>query len=257
MPSTLTNRGRFQRLAAWGIGACAIGCGFLVLTGCPGLIPQISIDVSCPETLRIGESGEVRANEVDPGAIPTYLWQVNPPNGGVFANPASANTTFQPRVEGEVIVRLTASDSIFQVIDTCTILVEGSLPLVVSLEADDADVFLDETVTLTCESIGTDEAESVSIRQIAGRLVDLLVVDEQTVTLTPDRVGDYTFRCTGMLGEDTSEPSDITVRVRAMPVQNMNTNTNGNMNSNANTNDNMDFIPIPNDNDAENENDNG
>lgn len=254
MSSTLrTDRGwRRILLPLWAAGT--LGAASLLLTGCPNLIPRIAIDITCPETLRIGESGMVQATVTDPGAIPTYLWEVSPPNGGVFTNPTSAATTFQPRVEGQVTLRLSASDSIFLSIDTCTVMVEGSLPLVVSLEADDADVFLDDTVTLTCESIGEDEAESFSIRQIAGRLVDLLVVDEQTVTLTPDRVGDYTFRCTGMIGEDTSEPSDITVRVRARPVANTNTNANANDNGNANrnTNDNVSITPTANENTNDN-----
>ena len=95
----------------------------VILGGCD----SISIEPSCPAELAVGESGTVAANEQNPGAIPTYLWQVFPPDAGTFTNPQELVTEFQALKEGEVVIRLTAGDGLYQVVSACTTRIQGQI----------------------------------------------------------------------------------------------------------------------------------
>ena len=63
-------------LEVWSLRQTWAGCPLrwwtLCLLGLSGCT-SISIAPLCPDELEVGESGTVRANERDPGAIPTYL----------------------------------------------------------------------------------------------------------------------------------------------------------------------------------------
>ena len=88
---------------------------------------RIWIEPSCPASLPVGESGPVKANEQNPGAVPTYRWEVFPAEAGTFENPTDADTTFQSQSEGEAILQLTASDGLFQVVAQCRTTIEPAV----------------------------------------------------------------------------------------------------------------------------------
>ena len=110
------------RLRKWKLMNSVIAVA-LALGGCD----SISIEPSCPVQLAVGESGTVSANELNPGGIPSYLWQVFPPDSGTFADPRQPITEFEALKEGEVVIRLTASDGLYQVISACTTRIEGQV----------------------------------------------------------------------------------------------------------------------------------
>ena len=89
--------------------------------GCTG----ISIAPSCPNELKAGESAPLLANEINPGAIAKYLWEVVPPQVGRVTDPTKPSTTFEAVVEGDAVIRLTASDGLYQVISQCQTRVAG------------------------------------------------------------------------------------------------------------------------------------
>jgi len=89
--------------------------------GCTG----ISIAPSCPNELRVNESAPLLANELNPGGIAKYLWEVIPPQLGQVTDPTKPSTMFKATSEGEAVVRLTASDGLYQVISQCQIRVAG------------------------------------------------------------------------------------------------------------------------------------
>jgi hypothetical protein len=221
------------------------GLTLCVLGGCTA----ISIAPTCPNELRVGESGPVRANEENPGAIATYLWEVFPPEAGVFADPTAPNTTFEALVEVDVVIRLTASDGLFQVVSECSTQVQGFVGISVSLEADPDPALVGEPVTLTCTSVGEIDPAVLAIAQVDGGDVELTDVSDGVATFTPTQIGDLTFRC---VGESTtgqqSEAAFVTVGVTLSPPAN--DNDNENLNDNGADNDNTD------DNENENENDN-
>ena len=205
---------------------------------------SISIEPSCPTELRVGESGPVEANEQNPGGIPAYRWEVLPPQAGTFTNPSAPNATFQALQEGDLVVRLTASDGLYQVVSECRVVVAGTIDIAVSLSASPNPVLVGETVTLQCTSVGA-ETVSPSIVQTDGPMVELNPVSEGEATFTAGEEGELEFRCIGEgPGEIPSAPSFVTVEVEELPG-------NGNDNGNANANDNG------NDNGNDNENDNG
>ncbi len=96
----------------------------LVMTALGGCT-SISVAPSCPNELRVNESAPLHANEVNPGAIAKYDWEVIPPEIGQVADATKASTTFKATAEGEAVVRLTASDGLYQVISQCRIVVAG------------------------------------------------------------------------------------------------------------------------------------
>ncbi|MCH8243760.1 MAG: VCBS repeat-containing protein, partial [Planctomycetes bacterium] len=108
---------------------------FVLVALCAGCT-SISIQPSCPNELAVGESGRVAANELNPGEIAIYLWQVFPSDAGTFADPGQPTTTFQAAKTGEVLIRLTASDGLYQVISSCVTSIVEPTGVAVSLTAD-------------------------------------------------------------------------------------------------------------------------
>jgi hypothetical protein len=228
--------------------------GLAIYGGCTA----ISISPTCPASLMVGESGEVRANVADPGGAPRYQWEVIPAEAGTFANAQAANTSFQALKEGDAILRLTGSDGLFFMMDECTTRIEGTVSgLVVVLSAEPADVIVDETATLTCASVGGTEAVAFVIFQTEGRQVELADAGPGARRFTPDRPGDLVFECIGIDAEgEQSEPARIGLVVQDAPVTNENENVNDNVVDNENVNDNVADNENVNDNLADNANDN-
>lgn len=201
----------------------------------------ISIAPTCPEELRVGESGTVHANEKDAGAIPTYRWEVFPSDAGVFEDSTATETAFEARKEVDVVIRLTASDGLYQVISQCSTRIRGAIAVAVALEASPNPALVGETVTLTCSSIGEGDAVAPAIEQVEGDDVELTDVSDGVAEFTPTQIGDRTFRCVGESADgEQSEPAFVTVVVTSVPDGNENDNDNGteNENDNDNTNDN-------------------
>lgn len=199
----------------------------------------ISIAPTCPEELRVGESGTVRANEKDAGAIPTYRWEVFPSDAGVFEDSTATETAFEARKEVDVVIRLTASDGLYQVISQCSTRIRGAVAVAVALEASPNPALVGETVTLTCSSIGEGDAVALAIAQVEGDDVELTDVSDGVAEFTPTQIGDRTFRCVGENADgEQSEPAFVTVVVTSVPDGNENDNDNGTDNENANGNDN-------------------
>lgn len=98
-----------------------------VVTVALGGCDSISIQPSCPKELAVGESGAVAANELNPGAIPSYHWQVFPPDAGTFVQDDQPSTEFEALKEGEVVIRLTASDGLYQLVSSCTTRIQGQI----------------------------------------------------------------------------------------------------------------------------------
>ena len=215
---------------------------FAVLPIVIGCGDSISIAPSCPNSLNVGETGQVFAQVINPGSIPTYYWEAIPASAGVFTNPAIADTTFQALEEGMVTIRLTATDGLFAVISECQINVSGILGLAVSLEADPVLIVVGETVTLTCESVGETVARELSISQSEGPIVELVNVEPGVVRFEPQSADEYVFRCVGA-GRDAqlSPPAlaTVTVFLDDPPPSDGNENVNDNPDENENTNDNV------------------
>jgi len=202
---------------------------------------MITIAPTCPDQLMVGEMVEVRANEMNPGAIATYHWEVIPLTAGKFTNPAANNTTFQALEEGEVIIRLTASDGLYQSIATCPVVISGVLGLAVTLIASPQMPEQNQVVLLTCTSIGSTDAVELSVVQIEGPAAELLPLGGGSFVFdVPDALGDLVFRCVGGDAEgNLSEEARVTVTVVPSPDnENANANVNANANANANANDN-------------------
>ncbi len=270
-PTAPASDARSAGVAGWVRWSSLMLC---CLVGCSG----ISVGPACPAELDVGESGPVAANEIEPGHIPTYLWEVFPPGSGTFVDPSAPSTTFQALLEGEALIRLTASDGLYQVVSECRTQVSGSLELIVSLEASPNPVSVGGTVTLTCISSGVIEATILSILQVDGLVVELIDDLEGVATFEADQPGNRIFQCTGedengvlshsilatvyvdLSPDGTGNANDNTApdntngnedgneNDNAQPQENG--NENGPVNDNANANDNAG------DNQNENENDN-
>jgi len=198
---------------------------------------MISVSPTCPNELMIGESGQVRANEINPGAIPLYEWDVDPTDAGRFENPALNETTFQALAEGSARLRLRAADGIYQVTAYCDVRISGAAAFAVSLTASPAAPETGQMVTLTCESVGTTELTELAINQTLGPRIQLTEVSEGVVTLTPLITGMPVFQCIGTsAGGEMSAPSTLTLTVVAGDDGNDNDNDNGNDNGNDNDN---------------------
>lgn len=169
------------------------GLSFVTAAGCG----RISVAPTCPDELGVGESGVVRANEENPGAIPTYNWEAIPTNGGTFANPTLATTAFQADREGEVKLRVTAADGLFQAVEECRVFVVATGQVVVNLNVAPAEPLVNHTVTLTCSSTGVVDATTRPIEQTAGTTVTLTRIDEGVVTFLPADTEPLRFRCIG------------------------------------------------------------
>jgi len=151
---------------------------------------RITIAPECPETLRVGESGDVRANQENPCAIATYLWEVFPPEAGSFFNETQPNTTFEAAAEGTATLRLTASDGLFQMIDECTTTISGVEGAGVALSADPNPALVGDTVTLTCTDNGTLPSVVLAITQTEGGSVDLSQTAPGMASFITTEIGD-------------------------------------------------------------------
>jgi hypothetical protein len=189
---------------------------------------SISIEPTCPEELAVGESGTVRANEKNPGAIATYLWEVFPPDAGVFDDPTAPNARFTATREIDVVLHLTASDGLYQVISSCGIRIRGAVDLAVAFVADPNPIALGETTVLFCSSVGTTEAASLTLSQVDGTDAVLAPLADGVATFTPDRTGEFDFQCVAASADGAeSQPARVTVNVNAAANENDNENDNG------------------------------
>ena len=212
----------------WTLAACSLG-------GCT----RISVEPSCPNELAVGESGAVQANETNPGAIPTYLWETFPSSAGEFAVPDAPVTTFQAKEPGNVTIRLTAADGLYQVVSECHTTVTEAEGVAVSLSVEPDSPVVGESAMLVCRSTGETVAEVRTIEQTDGTVVELNLVSEGVSTFTPDEPGEFTFTCVGdSRGGQESEPSTLIVTVVSPSDDTDNTNDNDNTSDNDNTNDN-------------------
>jgi hypothetical protein len=182
----------------------------LALCGCT----SISVDPECPSELTVGESGSVWANEREPGEIPTYLWEAIPSGAGTFADPTALNTSFKAEKEGEAVLRLTASDGLYQAVGECRTTIVASVNVAVALQIDPSPVVVGETAILFCSSVGETEAVTRTLEQVDGATVTLAPLSEGVATFVSNDVGDLTFSCTGATeAGQQSQPSVAAVSV--------------------------------------------
>lgn len=204
--------GVLRRSAGWPL---VLGlAGVLALGGCS----PISIAPVCPNSLRAGESGPVVANVQNPKAIASYQWEVLPPEAGSFDDPSAPNTRFTPSIEGDVVLRLTASDGLFQVISQCVTSVSGAVGASVGLRAEPAAAVVGDVVTLTCSSTGTFDVAVFAITQTQGADVVLTQESPSVATFIASAIGDLTFGCVGETGGGVqTDPDTVTVTVSEVP----------------------------------------
>lgn len=213
----------------------AIAGAALMLCGCSG----ISIAPRCPDEMRVGATGTVDGNVVNPGEIATYRWEVSPPTAGVFTDPDSPITSFQAQREGEAIIRLIASDGVFQVISECVTQITGTIDVAVALTVSEQTVTEGDTVTISCASVGESQTDNILIEQLQGTTVELTPISGESFTFVATEQGQLQFQCVGSVsGGIVSEPSVIEITVSAAPPDNVNDNVNDNVSVNDNTNDN-------------------
>lgn len=184
-----------------------------VFAGCDG----ISIAPSCPNTLQVGQSAPVVANETNPGAVPKYTWTVEPANAGTFEDPTAAQTNFTAQTPVTATVTLTASDGLYQVISQCHIEIgagTGGGALTVRLTSSPARPTTGSSVILTCTASSGGPATSFVIDQTAGTALTITPGAAGVATVTPTAAGDYTFRCVGSSASgEQSTPATVTISV--------------------------------------------
>ncbi|UCE60598.1 MAG: hypothetical protein JSU63_02375 [Phycisphaerales bacterium] len=196
----------------------------LGLWGCTG----ISIQPSCPKELTPGESGPVKANQHNEGAIAKYTWEVFPSDAGAIEDPAIPATMFEAVEVGEVTIRLTASDGLYQVISQCVTEVVSFTEVTLSLAAEPDSPEVGDEVTLRCTTERLITSITRTVEQTAGGTVELNVVAEGVVTFTPSVGDDYTFRCVAQnAAGDQAESDLLTVAVPTSPDDPDNGNDNG------------------------------
>jgi len=175
---------------------------------------RISIAPACPRELEVGDTGAVWANEIDPGAIPTYQWEVIPADAGAFADATKAATEFTAEKAGDAVIRLSAADGFFQVASECITKVVATGTVAVSMTVDPSPITVGETATLTCSSTGEVAATTLALSQTAGPDVTLASLSPGVATFTPEATGTLTFTCTGRSsGGRVSKPFAVTVTV--------------------------------------------
>lgn len=174
---------------------------------------SISIEPSCPNALRVGESGSVAAHEENPGEIAQYVWEVLPSDAGTIEDPDQPQTTFTALKEGTVVLRLTASDGIYRVQSQCTTLITA-VTLTVSLEAAPDAAEVGQTVLLTCTSLGPTEATELIITQTGGDPVELTDFLPGVAVFAPEQAGELSFEC---VGADTAGVTGLPVSV-SVPI---------------------------------------
>lgn len=200
-------------------------CWMLGVSGCT----RISVAPSCPDELEIGESETLRANEQNPGAIPTYKWEVSPSEAGEFDPSDAPVTSFVAEEIGEVTVRLTAADGLYQVTAECHITIVEAGDVAVSLSVEPDPPLVGELATLVCRSIGETVTETRTIEQADGVPVELTFSSEGVATFTPTEPGELSFTCIGQsAGGRESEPDAVTVTVISPSGDGDGDNTNDN-----------------------------
>ncbi len=186
----------------------------MALAGCSA----ISIEPSCPRQMEVGEMGGLSANQRSPGAIPTYLWIVEPASAGTITDPTLPNTNFTAAREGTARFVLTASDGLFQVISFCETQI-GSSGVEVSMSASSSTVAIGDTMTLTCSSTGSVDVETFVIDQVQGASIQLNQVSPTSVSFTPAIEGVPRFRCIGQaVNGDASDAVFVNITVTAEPT---------------------------------------
>ncbi len=170
-----------------------VGVALMAVVGCTA----ISIQPSCPKQLDVGETGGLSANQLMPGAVPTYLWTVEPATAGTITDPTLPDTDFTAAREGTARFVLTASDGLFQVISFCESQIGSGSGVAVSLSASSSTVVIGDTVTLTCTSTGSVEATTFVIDQVQGATIELNQVSSAAVSFAPSAEGVPRFQCVG------------------------------------------------------------
>jgi len=224
-----------QRILQSSVGGSLRGFAGLSLVLCLGVMPvlcgctPISIAPVCPNSLRVGESGPVVSNVQDPKAIASYQWEAFPEGAGTFERPTAPDTRFTPSIEGDVVLRLTASDGLYQVISQCVTSVAGAVGASVALRAEPAAAIVGDIVTLTCSSNGTFDLSVFAITQTEGADVELTQESQSVATFTPLEIGDVTFRCVGETSSGAqTDPATVTITVnQTMPEPDSNPSGNG------------------------------
>lgn len=214
---TLLNDEKYRHLALVGLGASLA----LIAIGCD----SISIQPSCPNELAVGSSGRVAANELNPGEIAVYQWEVFPTDAGSFDNATAPTTTFLAAKTGDALIRLTASDGLYQVVSACVTKIVGQAAVAVSLQANPTTAAVGEPITLTCTSTGTSVALGIVIEQdsgVQGTITEILI---GTIEFRGAEAGQATLSCLGLdINAQSSAPSTVTVTIT--PGSNGNTNDN-------------------------------
>lgn len=201
----------------------------VLLAGCDA----ISIMPSCPRELAVGESGPVQANEVNPGAIATYLWEAFPATAGSFADPTMPTTSFEAITEGDVTLRLTASDGLYQVISTCvTRILDDTTSVEVSFDLTSMTPREGDLVAIACMSVGETAATTFMVTQTSGAAVGLSEPLTGVFLFTATEAGDLQFECVGE-SADGQVSAPATLDVTVVPGSD---NSNGNSNDNTNDN---------------------
>jgi len=184
--------------------------GLAFAAGCDA----ISVAPSCPATLQVGQSGPVQANELNPGAIPTYRWEAVPADAGSFADAAAPTTTFTAAKAGEVVLRLTASDGLYQVVSKCRTTIEAASDVEVELTTTTTTPEVGFLVLLTCNSIGETPATTFSVTQTAGTAVDLAQVLVGSWLFTATQEGELEFECLGTSADGASSaPASLALTI--------------------------------------------
>jgi|CXWL01.1.fsa_nt_gi hypothetical protein len=216
---SLKGRGRFARTLP-----AVLAAAFVCCAGCI----RITIDPQCPEEIVEGSTGELVANEANTGAIPTYLWEADPAGRVTIADDKEASTSFEALRSGQVIFTLTASDGLFQMIDTCTTVITTAtepepLPepepnIIVTLVANPTTVEPSGSTLLTCTNTGTTSA-TLTIDQLDGAPVEVTVaLPGISVAEFGTELGTYTFRCLGTDAQgNRSEPALVRVTLSGGP----------------------------------------
>ncbi len=230
--------------------------GGLLLTGCTG----ISVEPSCPTELVVGDSGTLKANEKDEGAVPKYEWKVLPETAGTIAEPTEPSTTFTAKAAGKATFRLTARDGLYQVISECSTRIITLASIAVTLEASPGEPVAGDTVTLTCSTETIIQKGTRTIEQVdadSDDSVELTQVAEGTETFITTEPGDFIFRCVvaSGVGDEAEQVESEILTITVAPSSDSNDQPDGDADDTGNGNDNAD--DVDDDGDPDNANDNG
>ena len=179
---------RHTRCALW-LSVCLSA---LLPAGCT----SISIEPSCPDALRVGESGIVAAHEENPGEIAQYAWEVLPSDAGTVEDPDQPQTPSAAHPERAVVPRLAASAGLGRV-QAQRATRHTARTLTVSLEATPDAAEVGETVLLTCASVGPTEAAEFIFTQTGGEPVELTDFLPGVAAFVPEQAGELSFECVG------------------------------------------------------------